>query len=247
MFDKSTSSKGSYYQLLSIIKTQTLSNCNRRNGVSKDLLPLVTSFYERIDTSNINWNDQLSTIFTNIANVVMELVYTAKAGQTISIAEMEGIIKVFDVVNIISDSSIEILSIANNREKNHKWQSQFDKINFLHQIFSNNSIFNGYEDLGNLFEYLNDNWDDLVKRGLSKKVITDFKSFLDYNSKNHNVITKNEKINLLFGILNGSMKFQPQYEMKAVGYQIIPVDSDESFISNIGTEFSKGYSLKPKE
>lgn len=247
MFDKSTSSKGSYYQLLSIIKTQTLSGCNRRIGISKDFLPLTTSFYEKIENSDINWNDQLSTIFTNIANVVMELVYTSKAGQTISIAEMEGILKIFDAISSVTDSSIEILSITNNREKNHKWQAQFDKINFLHFILTNHTIFNGYEDLGVIFDYLNTNWDDLISRGLSKKVITDFKASLDYNEKNHNAIAKNERIKLLLNIFDGSMKFQPQYEMKAVSYQIVPTDSDESFISNIGTEFSKGYSLKPKE
>lgn len=241
MFEKKANS---YFQLFSIIKSQTLSGCNRRIGVSKDFLPLTTSFFEKVENANINWDDQHSTIFTNMANIVMELVYTTKAGEKIMDVHMDDLNGIFNTFNTLVDNATEILSISEHRVRTRSWQSLFDQISFLQLIISNFKLFNGYADINTLFSYVNENWIDLVKRGLTKKVMSDFVACISYNAQHKNIIPKDKRVDLFIHVLDGSMKFEPQYEMKAVSYQIVPIDSDESFVSNIDSEYSKGYSLK---
>ena len=107
------------------------------------------------------------------------------------------------------------------------------------------TLFSDIEDIREIMKRIHLQWLLLKDAGLSKKVIEDFYGSFRYQVKYLKQNRNDENFKMFIGILEGTMKFEPVYQIQAVNFKVVPSDSEKvSSIRNVETKYDKGYKLK---
>ena len=109
------------------------------------------------------------------------------------------------------------------------------------------TLFSDIEDVREIMKRIHLQWSLLKDAGLSKKVIEDFYGSFRYQVKHLKQNRNDENFKIFIGILEGTMKFEPVYQIQAVNFKVVPSDSEKdifSSIRNVETKYDKGYKLK---
>ena len=109
------------------------------------------------------------------------------------------------------------------------------------------TLFSDIEDVREIMKRIHLQWSLLKDAGLSKKVIEDFYVSFRYQVKHLKQNRNDENFKIFIGILEGTMKFEPVYQIQAVNFKVVPSDLEKdifSSIRNVETKYDKGYKLK---
>mgnify|MGYP004468722727 FL=1 len=109
------------------------------------------------------------------------------------------------------------------------------------------TLFSDIEDVREIMKRIHLQWSLLKDAGLSKKVIEDFYGSFRYQVKHLKQNRNDENFKIFIGILEGTMKFEPVYQIQAVNFKVVPSDLEKdifSSIRNVETKYDKGYKLK---
>ena len=112
------------------------------------------------------------------------------------------------------------------------------------------TLFSDIEDVRELMKRIHLQWKLLKDAGLSKKVIEDFYGSFRYQVKHLKQNRNDENFKIFIGILEGTMKFEPVYQIQAVNFKVVPNDSEKDIssimknIRKVETKYDKGYKLK---
>ena len=109
------------------------------------------------------------------------------------------------------------------------------------------TLFSDIEDVREIMKRIHLQWSLLKDAGLSKKVIEDFYGSFRYQVKHLKQNRNDVNFKIFIGILEGTMKFEPVYQIQAVNFKVVPSDSEKdifSSIRNVETKYDKGYKLK---
>lgn len=113
------------------------------------------------------------------------------------------------------------------------------KQQILYFNISNGKIFESYKDLYLVINLVNVYYDELLARGFGlNSVLNPFWNFVKANS-----MSEKEKMETFLGLVNGTLKFQPVYETKAIGYEVKPIAFDEKIIIETKTSYDEAKTL----
>ena len=133
--------------------------------------------------------------------------------------------------------------------KVNKYEYYRKKVTCINDILCKNThpLYNGliFDDLKKLYiiiNLINTQYDELSQRGFSSHTFYDF--FQVIQKYDYKETTGAERMNLFLGILNGTMKFYPKYEV--TGYQIVPKKFNKTLIKKDHSRYAKEYMLESK-
>jgi hypothetical protein len=191
------------------------------------------NFYNAVDRARVS-KEMLEPIINGVVDAAHNLSKNTVFGEKIGEKGKKFIKLTFNELITLFVEAI------NNINRDNYYLNKINCINKL--LFKNNHIrlFNEYKNLYKVISLVNSNYDELVKRGFSIKTCNDI---IDCLYDNHDENTDAERIELFKGILNGTMKFHPKYEQKAIGYQIVPSDYNDQLIEHSDSIYSRGYQL----
>ena len=217
---------------------------------SAEMVPMVIAFFEKSRKANIEWDGRnVNWYIEKISEIVMNLARNTHAKETIFGTDMESMENIFIELESLYAEALEHSDISTDTR-----DVISDKIRCIDEIVCKNrvdnihgKIFQNYASLYEIIHVINTQYSELVVRGFSSSTFNDFWESFKYNKIRETEKSESEKLALLKGLLDGTMKFHPQYEYRAVAYQIVPLDFDEILNTNIDSGHSKGYNLKSKE
>lgn len=96
--------------------------------------------------------------------------------------------------------------------------------------YRNEMLFKRYEDLWRVIDRIIYQWDELCEKGFSIEVFYNFVRSYKYEKKHGILWSDNETINKFMGILNGTLKFVPAYEMRFAYSKIVDKDAEDKVI-----------------
>ncbi len=233
-------------------------------------LKIVKGFFKKLYNSKTAWEGIVTDHnIEQLAEAAMYLVGNTRKREIFKKGDLNNINNIFNELNslykevIKSDTSKKVSCIF----KENKMSSITEKISCISEILCKNAvglrydsgervekgenindgkIFAKYENLYLVINTINTRYEELKERGFSSNVFYDFWESFRYNRCKGVEKTETEKISLFMGLLDGTMKFQPQYEYKAVAFQVVPADFNETLVNNTLSKYSEGYGLKPK-
>lgn len=208
---------------------------------SDSIKKLIQDFYIKCAKSEIKF-----VVDQNIEDLFLAASYFAQNTSKGEIIEGEDLNFIKKTMEVLEQLLAEIIKTDPN-DKGAYYES---KIGLISEIFCKNTIgmkfsetdendihkdkvFKRYRDLYFVIDLVNEHYDELLKRGFGLNSVW----YPFWETVGRSSLSEDEKMQMFLGLINGTMKFQPVYEFKAVGYAITPRDYDETIIKNISTGY----------
>lgn len=230
-------------------ETRAIENC------SDSIKPLIQDFYTKCIKSKVKWNGE--GVDWNIENLFEASMYFAENTSNGEIIEGEDLQCIKGIMIELEKLYTEIIN-SKSSDKSHYYST---KISLISEIFCKNmvgmkyncqdennihdgKIFERYKDLYLIISLVNNHYDELLEKGVGLHSLWyPFWEVFKAARAEGKPLSEDEKISYFIGLINGSMKFHPVYEYKAVGYTIKPINYNETIVNNINTSYDEEKSL----
>lgn len=233
---------------------------------SKDIIPFISEAFKKIKENRYIFEGKdISRHVEKIAILIRNLACNTHKNEIMNNKDLKSISQIFfDVVYVLFDE-VKTNAFASEEDKN----ILYDKINCISEIvyanmfgnrFQNHfqdviandnihdgKIFQNYENLLKVITYITKNFKSLTKRGFTLNVFRNFENSFRYDRRHKCEKTEEEKFNMFMGILNGSMKFKPIYEVRTVAYAVVPVDFNDNIVKYSNMGLLNEYALKRED
>jgi hypothetical protein len=202
-----------YYDGIRDCEGEILQSC------SKDIRTIVELFFDEICgityRTKVN-NSKIDYVISKITETAYNLARSTVPGEKLDEQE-----KRFIKLTFIELKSLYVETINNINDNNSNYY--INRIRCIREMLCKNNgerLFSEYKNLYKIINLVNSNYDELIKRGFPIKTYNNFIDVLSTNQADEVSKTDEEKMALFKGILNGTMKFYPQYELKAIGIKL---------------------------
>jgi len=233
-------------------------------GLSESILPSITQIFNRLTLTKIDWYGNKTyeaNYFESISEITLHISLNTQAGEVICGSELEAVEAIFKDLNGLIDYVIVHKHEQFNQDFNRKLQclneiacknmvnmKRRDCENDAAKVNTNGKIFRTYENLYKVFHRINIEWDELIARGFSRNIWFAYRDSFEYNLRIIGIEkSEEEKLNDFMGILDGTVKLIPQYEIKAVSYQAVSTASTEKLIRTVSTKYDMEQFLIPQK
>jgi hypothetical protein len=229
-------------------------------GCSEDIYTFVTDFFKKCKNSKVKWEgNSIDWNIERTAEIAMYLSFNTRPGEKISEADLRYIEAMFKELELLRS---EILK-SNPSDKRDYY---YDKVSCLSEFLCKNMvnmhygepieedekadpksgmILKDYKHLLLATHIINEQYGELTKRGFSlHNIIYPFRESFEYDRMLGKEKSEEEKFRLFMGLLDGTMKFHPQFEYKAVAQQVVPVDFNEALVNHPESDLEKEFSLE---
>lgn len=202
---------------------------------SESTKDIIYDFFDKCRNTKTNWEgSNLDYNLLHLVELDKELALTTKKDQEVdenSLLYIKGIMMELDKLYtevVSSDSEFKDNYIAK-------------KVDIFKEIFQKNRVVYrhllDYKNLYLIINIINNNYDELLKRGFN---IATCRAFLEVVSNNKK---DTDAIELFMDLINGIIKLQPVYELKAIGYAVKPSSYNRLIVEAIGTDHDEVISL----
>lgn len=229
---------------------------------SKDIIPFISEAFRKIrENRNIFEGKDISRHVEKIAILIRNLACNTHENEIMNNKDLKSISQIFfDVVYALFDE-VKENAFASEEDKN----ILYNKINCINEIVYANmignhfpniiaddnihdgKIFQNYENLLKVISYIVKNFKSLTKRGFTLDVFYNFENSFRYDRRHKCEKTEEEKFNMFMGILDGSMKFKPIYEVRTVAYAVVPIDFNDNIVKYSSMGNLNEYALKKED
>lgn len=232
-------------------------------GCSEDIYKYVTEFFDKCINSKVKWEgNSIDWNIERTAETAMYLAFNTRQGEKISKEDLKYIEAIFKELELLRSEILKSKPSKKGDYYSYKVSclSEFlckNMVNMRYakpiEDYEKNDIKNGmilknYKHLLLATHVINEQYDELTKRGFSlHSVIYPFKDSFEYDRSQGMEKSEDEKFRLFMGILDGTMKFHPQYEYKAVAQQVVPIDFKETLVNYLETQLENEFSLKKSQ
>ena len=185
-----------------------------------------------------------------ISILIVEIAKISCTCKEISETQINSFKKIFKIVDEIFSEITYWEKYDTNMEEKLETLIELAKVSAIRlETYDgkNLTLFSDIEDIREIMKRIHLQWSLLKDAGLSKKVIEDFYGSFRYQVKYLKQNRNEENFKMFIGILEGTMKFEPVYQIQAVNFKVVPSDSEKdifSSIRNVETKYDKGYKLK---
>lgn len=229
---------------------------------SKDIIPFISETFRKIrENRDIFEGKDISRHVEKISILIRNLACNTHENEIMNSKDLKSISQIFfDVVYALFDE-VKENAFASEEDKN----ILYNKINCINEIVYANmignhfpniiaddnihdgKIFQNYENLLKVISYITENFESLTKRGFTLNVFYNFENSFRYDRRHKCEKTEEEKFNMFMGILDGSMKFKPIYEVRTVAYAVVPIDFDDNIVKYSNVGLLNEYALKRED
>lgn len=228
---------------------------------SDSIKPIITDFYTKCRKSKVKWNGD--AVDWNIERTLEAVHYFAENTNQGEIIEGEDLQCVKGIMQEMDKFYAEVLEKSNQEDKDNYWSNRtVQKMQLFSEIFCKNmvgmkygrqdennihdgKIFERYRDLYLIISLVNEHYDELAAKGFGlHSVWYPFWEVFKQARNNGTPLTEDEKLTSFIGLVNGTMKFHPVYETKAVGYAVKPSDFEETIIVQPKSQYDNAKALQ---
>jgi len=263
MFFKKSNSSPHYHRICENHK-KALEGYPYGRGLSESILPSITQIFNRLTLTKIDWNGSKTheaSYFESISEITLHVSLNTQAGEIITGRELEAVESIFVDLNGLIDYVLVHKHEQFNQDFSNKLQTlneiacknmvnmkRRDCENDAAKVNINGKIFRTYENLYKVLHRINIEWYELIARGFSRNIWYAYRDSFEYNLR---IIgtekSEKEKLNDFMGILDGTIKLVPQYELVAVSYQAVPTTCSKKLIRNVSTHYNVEQFLLPQK
>ncbi len=185
-----------------------------------------------------------------ISILIVEIAKISCTCKEISETQINSFKKIFKIVDEIFSEITYWEKYDTNMEEKLETLIELAKVSAIRlETYDgkNLTLFSDIEDIREIMKRIHLQWSLLKDAGLSKKVIEDFYGSFRYQVKYLKQSSNDENFKKFIGILEGTMKFEPVYQIQAVNFKVVPSDSEKDIFSSISivqTKYEQGYKLK---
>lgn len=185
-----------------------------------------------------------------ISILIVEIAKISCTCKEISETQINSFKKIFKIVDEIFSEITYWEKYDTNMEEKLETLIELAKVSAIRlETYDgkNLTLFSDIEDIREIMKRIHLQWSLLKDAGLSKNVIEDFYGSFRYQVKYLKQSSNDENFKKFIGILEGTMKFEPVYQIQAVNFKVVPSDSEKDIFSSISivqTKYEQGYKLK---
>lgn len=221
---------------------------------SESIRPLIQDFCTKCIKSKIKFNGQIIGRYMNeLIEIAMYFASNTSKGEKIDGEDLKCIKAIMAELEKLYNEIIKSKFPKNEGSYYGK------KLALISEIFCKNTvsmernneenihygkIFERYKDLYLIISLVNNNYDELLEKGVELSTL--WYPFFDVVQNRRNEgkpLSEDEKMKYFIALINGSMKFHPVYEHKAVGYTIVQSDYSRVIVNTKSTEYDTGISF----
>ncbi len=203
---------------------------------SKNVEEVFKNFFDKcIETESVQGKDNYKIRnIVDLSEATMNLALNTFAEDI----DNEGLQYIKLIMSELEKIYTEIIK-ANSHDKNADCSY---KISLINHIFKKNrlcpkKVFKSYRNLYLVICLSSEHYDKLLTK--CTRLSSPWWPFWDYVEKNK--MSEEEKLKLLLDLVNGALKFQPVYEVKAVGYAVKPFNFSEKIITETKTNYDEEF------
>ena len=238
-------------------KMQAINGRRLRTPCACEIKSTIESFFNQI-MEEIGKNYDCDYMIERIAEAVMYLANNTRDYEKLTEEEISSLRNIFNELKKLYDTLIsksdtgdlkdKITCISEILCKNSvdMHDDSEDQVECPGDDYRDGMIFQRYEDLWKVVNRISTEWSELRNRGFDACVIFDYWSSVRYDRENKQEKTEDEKVNNFMSLLDGTMKFVPVYEEKAVAYGVVANDFEGKIVNKVENFCYKTHRLRQK-
>lgn len=198
---------------------------------AKEIEPFIKKYYKKFRKQNFKkdsiTNSKVDAELRDITDILYNLALNTIECTTLEDRELKALESIFNLIykwfddvtqkGIFHDRT-KFRCIEKILEENRiRLNPYLERLNY--DEIKPKMLFEDYEDLYKVIKRIDEEWEDLLKRGFKISVFDDFETSTRH-ARFSNKKSREEKFMLFMRLLDGELKFMPVYSK--VGYEIVP-------------------------
>lgn len=207
---------------------------NAANKGAEEIRPMTDEFFKKImEESKIEWDE--SSVCRNINDIAETVLFIAESTRNHEKLNTEDISSIKKIIE-------EMIKIYNEALKSDS-QDLSNKINCIKEM-TGGMIFYKYDYLWKIIHRMSNSWKELCGRGLSPRVVEDYRKAFEYDRAAGEKMTEEEKLTDFMSVLDGKKMFVPVYEVKPVCFKVVDNDFEGEFVNTVENRYRDSYRLR---
>lgn len=257
MWGKKDESSNPFISWMEMSMQTAIDGIYLKSPCAEEIVPMIKDFFKKSMSANIKWDDNLRVPYhvEDIADIVTNLAHNTRSYERFTDEDMSSFIKIFNELDALREEALLCYS-----QFKYKYDlsskisciSEMIKQNMLgthdslenHKNWRDGMIFQSYENLWKVIHRVNTEWEELCGRGFSLRVFYDYRDAFEYDRRIGQEQTEDEKLKTFMALLDGTMKFVPVYEHKAVCFKVVENDFKEVVTHTFENRYDKPYRLR---